>query len=70
MTGTGTTGLRIRAQPGLQGEVRFLGIEAEVFRIIDGPRQADDYTWWHLQAPYDESLHGWAVADFLSVIQR
>lgn len=70
ISGTGQDGLRIRMDPGLSGQIKFLGIEAEVFQVKDGPRQADGYTWWFLEAPYDATLNGWAVGDFLQVIQN
>jgi hypothetical protein len=50
--------------------VRFLGLEAEVFQVSDGPRQVDGYTWWFLVAPYDASVQGWAVANYLAVVQN
>jgi hypothetical protein len=70
VTGTGGDGLRLRASPGLEGEVRMLGVEDEVFLVRDGPQQADSYTWWYLVGPFDESRQGWAVANFLRVVQN
>ncbi|HLA97935.1 MAG TPA: hypothetical protein VJL34_05740 [Anaerolineales bacterium] len=67
---TGGDGLRMRREPGLEGEVLFLGLEAEVFQVVDGPQPADGYTWWLLTAPYDESVRGWAVANYLRVVQN
>jgi hypothetical protein len=68
VTGTGSVGLRLRDNPGLESKTEFLGMDAEVFKITDGPQEADGYTWWHLVAPYDEQRHGWAVANYLSAI--
>jgi hypothetical protein len=68
ITGTGGEGLRIRSEPGLNGEPVFLGFDSEVFIVQDGPREADGYVWWYLVAPYDEARAGWAVADFLTYI--
>ncbi len=68
--GTGGDGLRLRAGPGLDREVRLLGGEDEVFLVQDGPQQVDSYTWWYLMGPFDESRHGWAVANFLRVVQN
>ncbi len=68
ISGTGGQGLRLRAAPGLDGALLFLGYDAEVYQVRDGPRQADGYTWWYLVAPYDEGRAGWAAADFLTVL--
>ena len=68
ISGTNGEGLRIRSEPGLNGNPEFLGFDSEVFIIQDGPRTVDGYTWWYLVAPYDESRAGWAAADFLTYI--
>jgi len=68
ISGTGGDGLRLRSAPGLTGEQLFLGDEAEVFLVRDGPTEANGYTWWYLVAPYDEARAGWAAANFLSVV--
>lgn len=64
---TGGQGLRIRTQPGLSSNY-FSAFDSEVFLVIEGPEQADGYTWWHLTATYDASRAGWAAQDFLTVI--
>lgn len=69
VSGTGGDGLRLRDEAGLQGRVLMLAIEAEVFQITGGPVEADNYTWWYLQAPYEESRTGWAAANYLSPVQ-
>lgn len=68
ITGTEGQGLRIRAQPGLDGEFQFLAYDSEVFVVKDGPREVDGYVWWYLVAPYDDTRVGWAAADFLTYI--
>jgi hypothetical protein len=70
ITGTGGDGLRVRAAPGLDGAVRFIAIESEVFQITDGPQEADGYIWWYLSAPYEDTVQGWAVSNYLAVIQN
>jgi hypothetical protein len=69
VTGTGGTGLRLRDQPGLNGKVLLLGTEAEVFKIEDGPVQADNYSWWYLVSPFDPDRNGWGVGDYLVVVE-
>ena len=68
--GTGGDGLRLRTGPGLDYDQRFLGLEEEIFQVIAGPQQADGYTWWHLESPHDENRHGWAVSEYLDVVDR
>jgi hypothetical protein len=68
ITGTGGDGLRLRSAPGLTSEQLFLGEDAEVFQVRDGPQEANGYIWWYLVAPYDESRAGWAAANFLAVV--
>lgn len=70
ISGTGGDGLRLRVEPGLESQVRMLGGEAEVFQVRDGPRQVDGYTWWYLVAPVDETRNGWAVSNYLAVVQN
>jgi hypothetical protein len=50
--------------------VLMVASEAEVFRVVDGPVISDDYSWWHLQGPYDETRHGWAVVSYLEIVQN
>ena len=68
ITGTDGDGLRLRSAPGITSEQLFLGEDAEVFQVRDGPKEANGYIWWYLVAPYDESRAGWAAANFLSVV--
>ena len=68
ITGTGGDGLRLRAGPGTDNEPIFLGREAEVFLVKDGPKESSGYTWFFLEAPYDTTRSGWAVANYLQVI--
>ena len=66
ITGTQGEGLRIRSEPGLNGNPEFIGFDSEVFLVQDGPREVDGYVWWYLVAPYDETRVGWAAPDILS----
>jgi hypothetical protein len=65
VVGTEGEGLRIRSGPSLASDVLFVAMDAEAFRVSDGPRQSDGRTWWYLTAPYDQSRSGWAVGDYL-----
>lgn len=70
ITGTGGDGLRLRTEPGLSSEVRFLALDSEVFEVSDGPQETDGHTWWYLVAPFEENRNGWAVSGYLSVVQN
>lgn len=67
--GTQGDGLRLRAKAGLEGEILFLAFEGEIFQVEDGPQEASGYLWWYLVAPYDENVSGWAVENYLKVIE-
>jgi hypothetical protein len=70
ITGTGGNGLRLREKPGTEAQVKFIAAESEVFKVIGGPVQDGNYTWWQLTAPYDNLRQGWAAGDFLSTIKQ
>lgn len=70
VVGTGGTGLRLRAEPGLEGEVRLLASEAEVFQVTEGPVESSGYIWWYLVGPFDPSRYGWAVSNYLELVQN
>lgn len=70
VSGTDGAGLRMRSEPGLNGMVNFTALDSEAFLVIDGPVEADGYTWWHLEAPYDQTRNGWSAGDFLSPIEE
>jgi hypothetical protein len=68
ITGTEGLGLRMRAEPGLNGNLLFLSYDSEVFKVTEGPQDMDGHTWWRLVAPYDETRAGWAAADYLALV--
>ncbi len=68
--GTGVDGLRVRSDPGLSAKTLYVAIDSEVFKIIDGPREADGYTWWYLEEPFKQTVKGWAVANYLAPAQN
>lgn len=68
IVGTEGTGLNIRNAPGLNSNIQFLGYDAEVFEVRDGPQEVDGFTWWYLVTPVDESRAGWAVVDYLALV--
>ena len=68
ISGTDGSGLNIRTQPGLGTDIRFVALDSEVFEVRDGPQVVDDFTWWYLVTPLDESRSGWAAADYLSLV--
>jgi hypothetical protein len=68
IAGTEGSGLRLRAGPGINYSADFVGMDAEVFEVKDGPVDADGYIWWYLVAPYDTSRSGWAASQYLTII--
>lgn len=68
ITGTSGEGLRLRSEPGRSFSVNFIGMDAEVFEVIDGPVEADGFIWWYLEAPYDKTRNGWSVDEYLQLV--
>ena len=62
----GTEGgdLRLRSAPSLSGETRALVKEGTLLRVLEGPVEADGYTWWRVQSPEDQT--GWAAGQWLA----
>jgi len=68
ISGTGGDGLKMRAGPGMESDTLFLGMESEVYQVKDGPKEVDGYTWWYLEAPYDQTRKGWAASKYLTIV--
>ncbi len=61
--------LNVRNVPGVNGsQVLFRVPQGTEFSIIDGPQQADGFTWWQIQDA-TTAQRGWAVANYLDVVQ-
>jgi hypothetical protein len=70
VSGTGGDGLNLRSSPEISGDINYLGFEAEVFIVQDGPIEADGYIWWYLVGFSDETRNGWGVSNFMEVVQN
>lgn len=61
--------LNVRDVPGIgQTNIIFRADEDEQFVVIEGPVQADGFTWWRIQHPVDTTRSGWAVSNYLGVV--
>jgi hypothetical protein len=61
--------LNVRDNAGVQGTtILFRAIEGTNFVVVEGPAQADGFTWWKIQNALDPSQSGWAVANYLQVV--
>ncbi len=70
VSGTGGDGLRLHNNAGVSTKVNYVAIESEVFIVQGGPIDADGYTWWELEDPYNNNAVGWGVANYLVVVQN
>jgi hypothetical protein len=68
--GTQGDGLRIRASPGLDSSVLMLGLESEVFEVLEGPVEQDGLRWWRIASPYAPAESGWAADSFLRSLNQ
>ena len=67
---TDGVGVSLRQDPDVNSARVGIGIEGEVFIILDGPRQMGGYVWWKLSDPEDEALQGWSVANYLEPVDH
>lgn len=69
VSGTGGDGLAVRQGPGREYAFIFVANDGETFLVQDGPREADGYVWWYIVDPNNPDRFGWAVADYMQVVQ-
>jgi hypothetical protein len=70
VTGTGDAGvLNLRAEPSLASDINYVAIEREVLQVQGGPSEADGFVWWYLVDPATSTKFGWAVQNYLQVVQ-
>lgn len=61
---TSESGVRLRAEPGTDGDLIKPLRNRTALTIVEGPKQADTYTWWKVRM--DDGTEGWVVEDFLA----
>lgn len=61
---TGGSGLNFRDRPSISGKMLRKLPEGNVYEVIGGPQEADNYTWWQLRDTSDGTL-GWGAQNFL-----
>jgi hypothetical protein len=64
VSGTQGDALRLRADPGLQTTTLKTVPDGARLLILDGPRDADGFTWWRLRDPSD-GAEGWGAQLYL-----
>jgi hypothetical protein len=67
--GTEGSGLAVRQGPGVNFTYFFVANDGDTFLVEDGPRTGDGYVWWYISDPDDDDRSGWAVEDFMTVVQ-
>ncbi len=59
--------LNIRTDAGLNQSLVDTAVKGDRLKVIDGPKQADNLTWWRVQDTVQLTKMGWAAADYLDV---
>jgi len=60
---TGAGKLNLRESPTTAANAVGQANDGTVLTVLEGPQQADDYTWWKVRTP--DGKEGWAAADWL-----
>lgn len=69
VAGVGGQELNIRNKPGLtDSTILFRAAEGTTYEVIDGPQEADGFSWWQVRDTQFQ-VQGWAVANYLRVVQ-
>jgi hypothetical protein len=63
VTGTGGAGLRLRELATTDAKLVVMAREGTVLTVLEGPTDADGYTWWKVRTPDGEE--GWGAATWL-----
>jgi len=63
VTNTGAGGLNLRESATTRSKAVDQVADGTVLTVLEGPQQADSYTWWKVRTP--EGTEGWAAADWL-----
>ncbi len=66
--GTEGSGLTVRQGPGIDYTYIFVANEGEQFKVQDGPKEANGYTWWYIVDPNNADRFGWAVQNYMQVV--
>lgn len=61
--GTGGAGLNLRSQPTTRGQVVVNARDGAVLTVLEGPEEADSYTWWKVRT--EAGKEGWAASRWL-----
>jgi hypothetical protein len=65
VSGTGEAGaLNLRDKPTTAGALLRKLPEGNVYEVVGGPQEADNYTWWQIKDPND-GVVGWGAQRFL-----
>jgi hypothetical protein len=61
--------VNVRAEPSVNSEAVQQLDEGIELTIVDGPQEADDYTWWQVESTGDDPVVlGWVAADFIELV--
>lgn len=63
--GTAGAGLNLRAEPSTQGQIVANAREGAVLTVVDGPQEANGYTWWQVRT--SDGKEGWGAATWLGL---
>lgn len=69
ITGTDGEGLNLRTEPNTSSNIQFLGYDLEIFEVVEGPIFDEGYWWWYLETPLEKTRSGWAVENYLEIIE-
>ena len=61
--GTGGAGLNVRQQPSTYAKVVTNAKEGDELSVLEGPTEADGYTWWKVRTA--DGIEGWGASTWM-----
>ncbi len=69
IVGTGAAGLSLREGAGTNYERLGVAYDGEFFTVEEGPQPGGGYEWWYIVNVDDPNQAGWAVRQYMQVIE-
>ena len=61
--------VNVREEPSVDADVVTQLDEGVELEVLEGPEEADDYTWYRIRVNEEDGAEGWVASDFITEVQ-